>query len=143
MECISRISVELIGTELESTGADKLDEATVARAPTPQPPASAQVYPGSKVRPRNSIKITYIKFISSQTSRKHCLTRFKQPVKNALNERYNENSQFYLLLSLTCFFLSFLFSPGVLCDPTDLIWRQGAPFQAMTGRTVFIRLSPS
>ena len=26
--------------------------------------------------------------------------------------------------------------PDVLCDPTDLIWRKGTPFEAMTGRTV-------
>ena len=25
--------------------------------------------------------------------------------------------------------------PDVLCDPTDLIWREGIPFEAMTGRT--------
>ena len=25
--------------------------------------------------------------------------------------------------------------PDVLCDPTDLIWRKWAPFEAMTGRT--------
>ena len=25
--------------------------------------------------------------------------------------------------------------PDVLCDPTDLIWRKGTPFEAMTGRT--------
>ena len=25
--------------------------------------------------------------------------------------------------------------PDVLCDPTDLIWRRGTPFEAMTGRT--------
>ena len=25
--------------------------------------------------------------------------------------------------------------PNVLCDPTDLIWRKGTPFEAMTGRT--------
>ena len=25
--------------------------------------------------------------------------------------------------------------PGMLCDPTDLIWRKGTPFEAMTGRT--------
>ena len=25
--------------------------------------------------------------------------------------------------------------PGVLCDPIDLIWRKGTPFDAMTGRT--------
>ena len=24
---------------------------------------------------------------------------------------------------------------AVLCDPTDLIWRKGVPFEAMTGRT--------
>ena len=34
-------------------------------------------------------------------------------------------------------FLSFLpsFIPDVLCDPTDIIWRNGTPFEAMTGRT--------
>ena len=26
--------------------------------------------------------------------------------------------------------------PDVLCDPTDLIWRKGTQFEAMTGRTV-------
>ena len=26
--------------------------------------------------------------------------------------------------------------PDVLCDPTDLIWMKGTPFEAMTGRTV-------
>ena len=25
--------------------------------------------------------------------------------------------------------------PDVLCDPTDLIWRKGAPFEAIIGRT--------
>ena len=25
--------------------------------------------------------------------------------------------------------------PDVLCKPTDLIWRKGTPFEAMTGRT--------
>ena len=25
--------------------------------------------------------------------------------------------------------------PDELCDPTDLIWRKGTPFEAMTGRT--------
>ena len=25
--------------------------------------------------------------------------------------------------------------PDVLCDPTDLIWSKGIPFEAMTGRT--------
>ena len=25
--------------------------------------------------------------------------------------------------------------PDVLCDPTDLIWRKGIPFETMTGRT--------
>ena len=25
--------------------------------------------------------------------------------------------------------------PDVLCDPTDLIWRRGTPFEAITGRT--------
>ena len=25
--------------------------------------------------------------------------------------------------------------PYVLCDPTDLIWRKGTPFETMTGRT--------
>ena len=31
----------------------------------------------------------------------------------------------------------FLFSsfPNVLCDTTNLIWREGAPFEAMTDRT--------
>ena len=31
-------------------------------------------------------------------------------------------------------FLSFSL-PGVLCDLTDLIWRKGTSFEAMTGRT--------
>ena len=26
----------------------------------------------------------------------------------------------------------------MLCNPTDLIWRQGIPFEAMTGHTAFI-----
>ena len=26
--------------------------------------------------------------------------------------------------------------PDVLCDPTDIIWRKGTPFEVMTGRTV-------
>ena len=25
--------------------------------------------------------------------------------------------------------------PDVLCNPTELIWRKGTPFEAMTGRT--------
>jgi hypothetical protein len=28
--------------------------------------------------------------------------------------------------------------PDVLCDPTDLIWREGTPFEAMLGSTAFI-----
>ena len=32
------------------------------------------------------------------------------------------------------FFPSFSL-PDVLCDPNDLIWRKGTPFEAMTGRT--------
>ena len=28
--------------------------------------------------------------------------------------------------------------PDVLCDPTDLIWRKGTQFEAMTDRTAFI-----
>ena len=40
---------------------------------------------------------------------------------------------------LTCpFLLSFLPFPDVLCDPTDLIWREGILFEAMTGRTAYI-----
>ena len=38
------------------------------------------------------------------------------------------------LIDLTFPILSF-FLPDVLCDPTDLIWRQETPFEAMTGRT--------
>ena len=34
------------------------------------------------------------------------------------------------VLSFPTFSLS-----DVLCDPTDLIWRKGIPFEAMTGRT--------
>ena len=30
------------------------------------------------------------------------------------------------------------FLPDVMCDPTELIWRQGTPFEVMTGRTAFI-----
>ena len=26
----------------------------------------------------------------------------------------------------------------MMCDPTDLIWREGTPFEAMTRRTAFI-----
>ena len=33
--------------------------------------------------------------------------------------------------------------PDVLCDPTDLIWRKGAPFEAMTLHSLFTRQSPS
>jgi hypothetical protein len=33
------------------------------------------------------------------------------------------------------FLNSFLLPSDVLCDPTDLIWRKGTPFEAMTGRT--------
>ena len=35
-------------------------------------------------------------------------------------------------------FYASLSLPDVLCDPTDVIWRQGTPFEAMTGRTAFI-----
>ena len=35
------------------------------------------------------------------------------------------------------FFPSFSL-PDVLCDSTDLIWRDGTPFDAMTGRKIFI-----
>ena len=37
-------------------------------------------------------------------------------------------------LPVLSFFPSFSL-PDVLCDPTDLIWRKGTPFEAMTGRT--------
>ena len=40
-------------------------------------------------------------------------------------------SRTYPVLSL---FPSFSL-PDVLCDPTDLIWRKGIPFEAMTGRS--------
>ena len=33
--------------------------------------------------------------------------------------------------------------PDMLCDTTDLIWRKGTPFEAMTGHRPFIRRSPS
>jgi hypothetical protein len=33
--------------------------------------------------------------------------------------------------------ISFSF-PEMLCDLTDLIWREEIPFEAMTGRTAFI-----
>ena len=33
------------------------------------------------------------------------------------------------------FLLSFLL-PDMLRDPTDLTWRKGSPFEAMTGRTI-------
>ena len=33
--------------------------------------------------------------------------------------------------------------PEVICDPTDVIWRQWTPFEAMTDRVAFIRRSPS
>ena len=36
--------------------------------------------------------------------------------------------------SVLSFIPSFSF-PDVLCDPTNLIWRKGTPFEAMTGRT--------
>ena len=38
-------------------------------------------------------------------------------------------------------FLSFYPSsslPDALCDPTDLIWREGTPFEVMTGRRAFV-----
>ena len=41
------------------------------------------------------------------------------------------------------FLLSFLSIPDVLCDPTDLIWRQGTPFEAITGCTAFIKGFPT
>ena len=28
--------------------------------------------------------------------------------------------------------------PDVLCDPTDLMWREGTPFEGKTGHTAFI-----
>ena len=34
-------------------------------------------------------------------------------------------------------FLSFSI-PNVLCDPTDLIWRYGTPFETMNGCTAFV-----
>ena len=37
-------------------------------------------------------------------------------------------------LPILSFFPSFSL-PGVLCDLTDLIWRKGTPFEAMTSRT--------
>ena len=32
-------------------------------------------------------------------------------------------------------FFPYFSLPDVLCDPTNLIWRKGTPFEAMTGRT--------
>ena len=43
----------------------------------------------------------------------------------------------YLLFRTTVHSLFPSFSlPNVLCDPTNLIWRKGTPFEAMTGCTV-------
>ena len=39
----------------------------------------------------------------------------------------------YIKCPIPPFFPSFSL-PDVLCDPTDLIWRKGTPFEAMTGR---------
>ena len=38
------------------------------------------------------------------------------------------------LFPKSSFFPSFSL-PDVLCDATDLIWKKGTPFEAMTGRT--------
>ena len=32
-------------------------------------------------------------------------------------------------------YINVLIDPDVLCDPTDLIWRKGTPFEAMNGPT--------
>ena len=47
-----------------------------------------------------------------------------------------------LVCTVLSFFLYFSL-PDVLYDPTDVIWIWGTPFEAMTGRTVFIRRTPS
>ena len=39
-----------------------------------------------------------------------------------------------ILVSILSFFHPFSLS-DVLCNPTDLIWRKGTLFEAMTGRT--------
>ena len=41
------------------------------------------------------------------------------------------------------FLFPFFSLPDAFCDPTDLIWTQGTPFEETTGRTVFIGRSPS
>ena len=42
---------------------------------------------------------------------------------------------FYVSIYDPVLFLFPSFSlPGVLCDPTDIIWRKGTPLEAMTGR---------
>ena len=51
------------------------------------------------------------------------LKLFKTPYS-----RFTRSTRIFLLSSL----------PDVLCDPIDLIWREGTPFEAMTGRTAFI-----
>ena len=44
------------------------------------------------------------------------------------------NSSLHATIPVLSLFPSFSL-PDVLCDPTDLIWRKGTPFEAMTGRT--------
>ena len=44
-------------------------------------------------------------------------------------------SSFSLRTSPVLSLIHSLSLPDVLCDPTDLIWRKGTQFEAMTGRT--------
>ena len=50
----------------------------------------------------------------------------KDKIRNVTEYHYNNP----ILSSFPSFSL-----PNVLCDPTDLIWRKGTPFEAMIGRT--------
>ena len=54
------------------------------------------------------------------------------PIPRIDNYFFKINSD--IVLPHISFFPSFSL-PDVLCDPTDLIWRKGTPFEAMTGRT--------
>ena len=53
-------------------------------------------------------------------------------VPATIHIKISDNTRKLIILSL---FPSFSL-PDVLCDTTDLIWRKGTPFEAMTGRTV-------
>ena len=58
----------------------------------------------------------------------------QQPLKSFDRPLITVSLSDSILVTVLSLFPSFSL-PDVLCDPTDLIWRKGTPFEAMTGRT--------